>query len=284
MPRIIVHAGHQNIGNITADKIGQASADTLRGGTGANGEMAWNSATADALTALLAAAGVDAVRTDAIWHAAVYGPDADLIVAIHYDGIGGTGRVQYCMAATVHSGPSTAEADARADGVIADWYALYPAQMGIAGNGPITDGMTQYYGGWYRTANTPMLLIEHCIGADGGGIRADRPTSEAAAAADFAVLAKHFNLGPPAPPPPAPDTFFVDGNPHGQIPMKVPFWNRWHYMDTLGLALPMVGYPVAAEVTVGGRRMQECERGWLGTQEAPDPWNVVMLLRDEWPT
>jgi hypothetical protein len=80
------------------------------------------------------------------------------------------------------------------------------------------------------------------------------------------------------------DTFFVDGNPHGQIPMKVPFWNRWHYMDTLGLALPMIGYPVAAEVTVGGRRVQQCERGWLGTQDAADPWNVVMLLRDEWPT
>jgi hypothetical protein len=132
-------------------------------------------------------AGVDAVRTDAVYHADVYGADADLVVALHYDGVGGTGRAQYCMAATVHSGPSTEAADSRADAVVATWYDSYPAQLGFAGNGPITDGMTQYYGGWYRTADTPMLLIEHCIGADGGGIRADRPSPEAAARADFAA-------------------------------------------------------------------------------------------------
>jgi hypothetical protein len=92
--------------------------------------------------------------------------------------------------------------------VVATWYDSYPAQLGFAGNGPITDGMTQYYGGWYRTADTPMLLIEHCIGADGGGIRADRPSPEAAARADFAALAKHFHLGDA--PPPA-QQYLVDG-------------------------------------------------------------------------
>lgn len=207
MPRIIVHAGHENIGNITSDPNGVINPAALRGGTGANGEMAFNSAWADELTRLLLATGADAVRTDAIYHANVYDQDADLVVAGHYDGGSGTGHPQYCMASTVHSGPSTEAADALADVIVQEWYDSYPAAMGIAGNGPITVDMEQYYGGWYRTADTPMLLIEHCLGADANGIRADRPTPQAAAAADFTVLAKHFGLSGNAPAPqPTPDT------------------------------------------------------------------------------
>ncbi|MCA1723035.1 MAG: hypothetical protein LC748_02020, partial [Thermomicrobia bacterium] len=81
-----------------------------------------------------------------------------------------------------------------------------------------------------------------------------------------------------------PDTFFVDGNPKGNIPVKIPFWNRWHLLDTQGLALPTLGYPVAPEQSVNGRRVQEFERGWLGLQDAPEPWNVVTLFPSEWPT
>jgi hypothetical protein len=182
----------------------------------------------------------------------------------------------------VHSGLSTTAVDALADAFVAEWYAMYPAQMGIAGNGPITTDMLQLYNGWYRSASTPMVIGEHCLGADAGGIRSDRPTPQAAAQAVFAVMARHFNLSAPNPAPAPPqDVFYVDGNPHGQIPMRAPLWNRWHYMDTLGLALPMIGYPVAAEVTRAGRRMQQCERGWLATQDAADPWDVVMLLASE---
>ena len=78
--------------------------------------------------------------------------------------------------------------------------------------------------------------------------------------------------------------FYADGNPLGTIPMAAPFWDRWHALDTLGLALPMMGYPEAAERTLAsGRRVQRFERGWFGTQDAPDPWNVVALFPAEWP-
>jgi hypothetical protein len=84
--------------------------------------------------------------------------------------------------------------------------------------------------------------------------------------------------------PPQPATFYADGNPLGRIPMAEPFWNRWHALDTLGLALPMMGYPEAAEQALAnGRRVQRFERGWFGTQDAPDPWDVVALLPTEWP-
>jgi hypothetical protein len=82
----------------------------------------------------------------------------------------------------------------------------------------------------------------------------------------------------------APTFFYADDNPLGQVPMAPPFWNRWHALDTLGLALPMMGYPQAAEQTLtNGRRIQCFERGWFGTQDAPDPWNVVALFPTEWP-
>jgi hypothetical protein len=84
---------------------------------------------------------------------------------------------------------------------------------------------------------------------------------------------------------PQPALFYADGNPLGQVPMAPPFWNRWHALDTLGLALPMMGYPETAEQTLAnGRRVQRFERGWFGIQDAPDPWNVVALFPTEWPT
>ena len=81
-----------------------------------------------------------------------------------------------------------------------------------------------------------------------------------------------------------PSLFYAAGNPLGAIPMAAPFWNRWHALDTLGLALPMMGYPQAVERTLAsGRRVQRFERGWFGTQDAPDPWDLVALLPAEWP-
>jgi hypothetical protein len=89
---------------------------------------------------------------------------------------------------------------------------MYPAAMGIAGNGPITTDMLQLYNGWYRSASTPMVIGEHCLGADANGIRGDRPTPQAAADAVFAVMAKHFNLtNNPQPPVPPPSSTVVDG-------------------------------------------------------------------------
>ncbi|MHB8644737.1 MAG: N-acetylmuramoyl-L-alanine amidase [Thermomicrobiales bacterium] len=98
---------------------------------------------------------------------------------------------------------------------------------------------------------------------------------------DFVRPYRNGNL---APGPVSPLAFYAPENPYGAVAMEPPFWNRWHALDALSLALPMMGYPQAAEQTLAsGRRVQRFERGWFGTQDAPDPWNVVALLPAEWP-
>lgn len=98
---------------------------------------------------------------------------------------------------------------------------------------------------------------------------------------DFVRPYRNGNL---APGPASPIAFFAPENPYGAVAMQPPFWDRWHALDTLGLALPMMGYPQAAERTLpNGRHIQQFERGWFGTQEAPDPWNIVALFPTEWP-
>lgn len=279
MPRIIVSAGHQNIGNITADKIGQASADDLRGGTGANGEMQWNVQTASALANLLRAAGADVALTDAIYHEDVYAQDADLCVAIHYDGGGGTGHAQYCMASVVHSGPSTENVDTRAQTFVDAWYKSYPLELHIPGSGPVTNDMLEYYGGWYRTAQTPMIILEHCLGADANGIRPDRPAPELAAKGDFDAIAAVLDLKKQPPPPPI---YVPPGNPHGAFPIDPILWPRWNYLNTLGLALPQIGWPLTMNAVhlPDGRTAQRFERGWLA---GTNPADVVMLFPEEYP-
>lgn len=193
MPRIIISAGHENIGQITADKIGQSSADQLRAGTGALGEEAkWNGPWADALVAKLTALGVDAVRTDAIYHADVYGPDADLCLFGHCDGVD-PARAQWCMAGPVLSGTETQAADNRASAFVAVWNQVYPGLVGIPNDGPITNDMTYYYGGWYRSNATPAVLIEHFILGEGGQW-STALTPEQGAAADAAAIAQFFGL------------------------------------------------------------------------------------------
>ncbi len=89
-----------------------------------------------------------------------------------------------------------------------------------------------------------------------------------------------------APPavPPTPLAFYVGNNPYGAVPVRPPFWNRWHYLDDLGLALPTMGYPIEPERTgANGRRIQRFERGWYATQPAADPWDVVALPPAEYP-
>jgi hypothetical protein len=79
-------------------------------------------------------------------------------------------------------------------------------------------------------------------------------------------------------------TYFADGNPFGEIPVKTPFWGRWHQLDALGLALPTYGWPKAEEITTAdGRRIQQFERGWLGIGDGQSPWNVVTLMPNEVP-
>jgi hypothetical protein len=246
--------------------------------------MEWTIACRNALVPLLQQAGIDAVPVDAIYHADVYESRADLAVVLHYDGVGGTGRKQYAMAAAVVSGQSDDSADAVAARFVQGWYDVYLPRFGFD-SGPITSGMTGYYGGWYRTHDTPMALIEHCIGADGGGIRSDRPSPEDAAAVDAQAITAFFNLATAPALPTDPNQLYVpNGQPNGaNIGMPVPLWNRWHYLDTLGLALPQIGFPTDEYRIINGRKVQKCERGWLAEGTGNDPWDVVMLLLSEYP-
>ncbi len=57
--------------------------------------------------------------------------------------------------------------------------------------------------------------------------------------------------------------FYAEGNPLGAIPMVSPFWNRWHALDRIGLALPMMGYPQAAERTLTSGRAYSAVRARL---------------------
>jgi len=202
--RVIVSAGHEHIGSITADKIGATSADRLRNSTGALGrEVEWNGPWANALVAKLSALGIDAVRTDAIYHADVYTEDADLMIVGHCDGTS-TKRAQWCMAAAIVSGGSTDVADDVAKAFAETWYEIYPQLTGIASNGPITSDMTLEYEGWYRTKRTPAVLVEHFILGNGGVWSNDLSPEQGAdadaqAVASFFGMARSQNAGRPTP-------------------------------------------------------------------------------------
>lgn len=111
------------------------------------------------------------------------------------------------------------------------------------------------------------------------------------------VVAARRAVAPPPPPPPTVDSWVIDGNPYGPIPVKVPFWPRWDALNTMGkpldhpgavnpagLALPTLGYPVEPETTLPtGRRVQRFERGWLATDKGSDPFDCVVLMLSERP-
>lgn len=77
-----------------------------------------------------------------------------------------------------------------------------------------------------------------------------------------------------------PVQYYVPGNPFGRVPLMGPFWTRWDTLAGQDLALPLLGWPVAAERTLtDGRRVQRFERGRLVTQPgAAAPWDVVQPL------
>jgi hypothetical protein len=193
MARVIVVAGHENIRNITAERIGSTSATKLRGSTGALGLEAelFNTPWATALVTRLQQQGIEAVRTAAIFDANAYHADADLIVVGHCDGVRDLDHPQHCMAAAVQSGAPgpTAGAMQRAEAFLALWRDRYPREIGIPGDGPITDNMTHYYGGFYRTRSSPMVLVEHCILGSGGRQRFDIPTPVDAAQVEAEIIA-----------------------------------------------------------------------------------------------
>jgi hypothetical protein len=85
----------------------------------------------------------------------------------------------------------------------------------------------------------------------------------------------------PAPAAGGGDEFYAPDNPFGAVPMRPPIWTRWNLLHQQGLALPMVGYPMAPPQDAGGRMIQRFERGWLAAQGEPEPWDVVMLMPHE---
>lgn len=162
---------------------------------------------------------------------------------------------------------------------------------------PYTDAQYQSLAAFFRwcLARGMMLPALYVGKEDRPGICGHQDVADPDHPGQWGGVAHHTDPGPlfrwdalvgyigqtaPAQPP----IFYADGNPCGRIPMEPPFWNRWHALDTLGLALPMMGYPQAAEQTlVNGRRVQRFERGWFGTQDAPNPWDIVALFPTEWP-
>lgn len=73
---------------------------------------------------------------------------------------------------------------------------------------------------------------------------------------------------------------YAAGNPFGRVPLAGPFWARWDALAAQNLALPLLGWPTAAErLLPDGRRAQLFERGRLVTQPgALAPWDVVQPL------
>jgi hypothetical protein len=274
--RIIVSAGHENIGQITGDK--GINAAQLRNGTGALGrEAEWTAPWADALVAKLRALGIDAVRTDAIYHADVYGKDADLLIIGHCDGTG-TKRTQWCMAGAVISGGSTDAADNRAAAFVAIWNQVYPAATGIANNGPITNDMTEYYGGWYRTPTTPAVLVEHFI-LGNGGVWSNDLTPQQGADADAKAIAQWLGIAQaqsvtPAQPVDPDHVFFKDTQHWLSFGFKA-FWEKFG-----GLAI--FGYPISEEFTESGLTVQYFEKGQRfelhpdSNGNPPNEWHVML--------
>jgi hypothetical protein len=268
--RILVAAGHENIGNITSEKIGQDSANNLRGSTGALGrEAEYNSVWANKLCALLSNVGIDGIRLDSIYHGD-YSNDADLVIVGHCDGVTDVSHMQWCMASAVISGNSTNDADAKAEAFIDTWYSIYPSKAGIRGNGPITNGMVYYYGGWYRTANTPMVLIEHGILGAGNVWRTDFPNAETAAQIDFEVIQAHFGnvINPPIP------ETFTDPNTGKTIG-----GGFYAYYKKYG-EIKTFGRPITNEIEEAGLVVQYFEKSRFEWIKDSDPENYDVRLGD----
>lgn len=272
MPRIIVAAGHENIRNITADRIGQTSANNLRGSTGALGrEAEWTAPWRDALVTRLRALGIDAIGTDSIYHASVYGTKADLVLCGHCDGVshpaGQPARPQWCMAAAVLSGNSLDSADAIAQSFVDKWYAMYPKAANYASNGPVTDDMRWYYGGWYRTTDSPMVLIEHGILGDNGQWRNDLVTPEEAAHYDADVVAAWLGMAAYQDTPDVRE-FSETGKHIGHGFLR--YWEENNGIVNDGL-------PLTEEIQEGGITVQYLERSRYEYQPgiANNKWGVV---------
>lgn len=108
---------------------------------------------------------------------------------------------------------------------------------------------------------------------------------------DFNKFIAYIGGATPNPPvpQPAPDagaepSFYQDGNPYGQVPIKGKFWARYNFLEQTqpGLGLATYGYAKKSE-EFHGRWMQLFERAAMATGDGQDPWDVVTLAPSEWP-
>jgi hypothetical protein len=184
--RIIVSAGHENIGQLVGHDGGFLGDDAQRlsGGTGAAGEVQLNSATADEVVRLLGQShpDIEVIRTDARYDDA-YANDADLAVFIHADGVNDANAPQHAgCVPMVQKANSDAQARAKA---FCDMYKQdAPSITHIENERLDTSDMDGLYNGDFLTVNTPAVCIETCIvGAAGGVVRTDALSSGVAGAA-----------------------------------------------------------------------------------------------------
>jgi hypothetical protein len=83
----------------------------------------------------------------------------------------------------------------------------------------------------------------------------------------------------PVTPPAPPVNRTPPNNPYGAIEIAPELWPRFNYMDSLGLAYPMIGFPrVAATKDAAGVVSQRFERGTLTQGGGPNPWDIVLAL------
>lgn len=203
LPKVLLCGGHIGIASITADRIGQASADALRSGTGARGEVEWNGWFVGMERDALKATGlVDARAIGATYDAATYAEwKPDLIVWSHFQRDADAERA-------IFSSPDPGVFLGRVDLSESERFrdrliGGYEAVTGI----PVTQGFenpntTRFYGYWYAEPESAVVLAEW------GNANVDTVALYDAARAQAILtyvrdcIIEHFNLAAPVEPPP----------------------------------------------------------------------------------
>lgn len=117
MTKVLVTAGHVNIGSLTGEHLRPWRGwQALRSATGSRGEREWTGDAAQRLTDALRVSGVDARFCDAVWNDAyeTFAPDLVFSLHFHRDGGAATGapRAMFCPPETAprfHSPAASAE-------------------------------------------------------------------------------------------------------------------------------------------------------------------------------
>ena len=157
MPRICIQASHSN--------ITKNCNLTLRSGTGAPGEIAFTTKTADKLGNILAAKGFTVTEVDANANCdvSILNQDFDLFLALHYEAnVHGQGG-GFMTAPDPKVDANNAESIRICNAIKAEYF----KNTGIVEHEEwITRDMTEYYMWNVLTAKTPCVIIECGVGLD----------------------------------------------------------------------------------------------------------------------